>query len=244
MLGQTSLFDFIPNTAKPYKIKNQVRLVELFSGIGSQAIALRNLGVDFTHHRAIEIDPFAVKTYNSIHNTDFKTQDICEVHGTDLGITDTDKYTYIMTYSFPCVDISLAGDKRGFSKEDHTRSGLLWEVERIMWELKELPQVLLMENVTQIHSKRHIEDFQMWLEFLESRGYQNFYQDMNAKDYGVAQNRNRTFMISLLGNYTYTFPEPIGCDKCMADYLDDVVDEKYYINNERAKRLTEQLICK
>lgn len=132
------------------------------------------------------------------------------------------------------------------SKGSGTRSGLLWEVERILSEIidgcGELPQILFMENVPQVHGKKNIEDFKKWLEFLESLGYTNYWQDLNAKNYGVAQNRNRCFMFSFLGNYLYDFPQPIPLKKKLKDYLEDNVDEKYYINNEKADKLIKQLI--
>ena len=147
-----------------------------------------------------------------------------------------------MTYSFPCTDLSVAGKMKGMKKGSGTRSGLLWEVERLLKEMDEKPQVLLMENVPQVHGKKNKEDFQSWISFLESVGYMNYWQDLNAKNYGVAQNRNRCFMISLLGNYSYDFPRPIPLKKKLKDYLEDNVDEKYYINNEKAQKLIEKLI--
>ena len=99
-----------------------------------------------------------------------------------------------------------------------------------------------MENVPQVHGKKNMQDFQKWIDFLESKGYSNYWQDLNAKNYGIAQNRNRTFMVSILGNYKYEFPKPIELQKVMKDYLEDEVDEKYYINNEKAQKLIEQLI--
>ena len=132
------------------------------------------------------------------------------------------------------------------SKGSGTRSGLLWEVERILTEIRdnhgELPQILFMENVPQVHGNKNIDDFKKWLEFLESLGYTNYWQDLNAKNYGVAQNRNRCFMFSFLGNYSYNFPTAIPLEKKLKDYLEDNVDEKYYINNEKAEKLIKQLI--
>ena len=223
-------------------INKPIRLIELFAGVGCQAQALKNLGVDFEHYRAIEFDKYPVASYNAIHDTNFKPMDICNTHAEDLGICDKDHYQYIMTYSFPCQDLSLAGKQAGMKRGEGTRSGLLWEVERILKECTELPDVLLMENVPQVHGKKNIEDFNEWLSFLESLGYRNFWQDLNAKDYGVAQNRNRCFCVSILGDGEYTFPKPMELTKVMADYLDEVVDEKYYINNERAEKLISQLI--
>ena len=128
------------------------------------------------------------------------------------------------------------------TKGSGTRSGLLWEVERLLTETKELPQVLLMENVPQVHGKKNLDDFNKWIDFLESKGYKNFWKDLNAKDYGVAQNRNRTFMISFLDDVNYNFPEPIPLEKKMKDYLEDEVDEKFYINNEKADMLIQKLM--
>lgn len=128
------------------------------------------------------------------------------------------------------------------SKGDGTRSGLLWEVERLLNEVEKLPQILLMENVPQVHGKKNKDDFDKWCEFLIHKGYTNFWKDLNAKDYGVAQSRNRCFMISILGDYYYEFPTPIFLDKCMKDYLEESVDERYYLNTERAEELIDKLV--
>ena len=131
---------------------------------------------------------------------------------------------------------------QGMSKGDNTRSGLLWEVERLLNEVEELPQVLLMENVPQVIGKKNIDNFHLWQQFLEEKGYSNYTEILNAKDYGVAQNRERCFMVSLLGEWNYKFPKPIPLTKTMKDYLEDEVDEKYYINNEKAQKLIDELI--
>jgi DNA (cytosine-5)-methyltransferase 1 len=225
-----------------YKIDKPIRLIELFAGVGSQAMALRNLGADFEHYRVVEFDKYAIASYNAIHDTNFETMDITEVKGEDLEIVDTDKYTYIMTYSFPCQDLSVAGKMKGMTKDSGTRSGLLWEVERLLNEVENLPQVLLMENVPQVISDANIKDFQLWQQFLEEKGYSNYTEILNAKDYGVAQNRERCFMVSLLGEWNYKFPQPIPLTKIMKDYLEDEVDEKYYIKSEKAQKLIQQLI--
>ena len=172
-------------------------------------MALKRVGAKFEHYRVVEFDKYAIKSYNAVHGTDFPTIDITTVHAADLGIVDTNDYCYMMTYSFPCTDLSVAGLQKGMKKGSGTRSGLLWEVERILKEMNELPQILFMENVTQVHNQQNIEDFKSWLNFLESLGYSNYWKDLNAKDFGVPQNRERCFMISLLGNYVYHFPEPI-----------------------------------
>lgn len=227
-------------------IDKKIRLIELFAGVGSQAMALRDIGADFEHYRVIEFDKYAVKSYNAIHGTNFEPIDIKKVQGVDLGIEKCNEFTYLLTYSFPCTDLSVAGKMAGMSRKDWedgkaTRSGLLWEVERLLNETENLPQVLLMENVPHIHGSRNIDDFNLWIDFLKSKGYSNFWQDLNAKDYGVAQNRKRCFMVSVLGNGIYEFPKPEKLTKRMKDYLEDEVDEKYYLRSEKADRLIDDL---
>lgn len=111
-MDQLNIFDIM---YEDFKITKKIRLIELFAGVGSQAMALRNLGADFEHHRVVEFDKYAVASYNAIHGTNFPTMDITKVHGEDLGIEEKDKYCYIMTYSFPCQDLSVAGKQAGNS---------------------------------------------------------------------------------------------------------------------------------
>ena len=119
-----------------------------------------------------------------------------------------------------------------------TRSGMLWEVERILTECKELgtmPQILLMENVPQVHGADNVDDFNKWQLRLEELGYKNYFQDLIATDYGIPQTRNRCFMISILGDYSYTFPKPISLKLKLKDMLEDNVDEKYYLSDKQIK---------
>ena len=179
------------------------------------------------------------KIYNNIIATD-NLVNIQQVKGKDLEITDTDKYDYICTYSFPCQDLSNAGKKAGYN-DTSTRSGLLWEVERILSECKELgqlPQILLMENVIQVHSPGdNMQNFIKWQNRLEELGYKNYFQDLIATDYGIPQTRNRCFMISILGDYNYTFPKPIPLKLKLKDMLEDNVDEKYYLPDKYYKNI-------
>lgn len=231
--GQMSLFN-----EPPLKIHNKVRLIELFSGIGAQAKALERLGVDFEHWRAYDIDKYAVASYNAIHGTQFEVGDITKIHAEDLGIVDRDKYTYIMTYSFPCQDLSLAGRQKGMSKGSGTRSGLLWEVERLLHESYDnLPQVLLMENVPQVIAPQNKRDFDMWRESLTDMGYKNYYKLINAKSYGVPQSRTRCFMLSWLGDYSYEYPLSIPLNIHLGDLLENDVDKKYYLTEEQIKNI-------
>ena len=240
---QMNIFDMI---REPIRITKPIRLIELFAGYGSQAMALERIGAKFEHYRVVEFDKYAVASYNSVHGTDFPTMDITKVHTDDLNICNTEVFTYLLTYSFPCTDLSVAGKQAGMKKGSGTRSGLLWEVERILKEIRdgggELPQILFMENVPQVHSDDNMPDFQNWIDFLTSLGYVSYWQDLNAKNYGVAQNRERCFMFSFLGEYNYHFPQPIPLKKKLKDYLEDDVEEKYYINNEKAEKLIKQLI--
>lgn len=243
---ENCLFDF-----PTYSVNKKIRLIELFGGIGSQAMALRDIGADFEHYKLVEFDKYAVASYNAIHNTQHTTHDIRQVHAKDLEITDKDKYCYLMTYSFPCTDLSVAGKMQGMSKEDwqngnSTRSGLLWEVERILKEMtkEELPDILLMENVPQVHAEKNSIDFENWLRFLRSKGYQNYWQDINAKDLGIPQNRERTFCISILSDeyVDFEFPKTLKLDSAMRDFLEDEVEERYYLNNPKAHELIKDLI--
>ena len=134
-----------------------------------------------------------------------------------------------MTYSFPCTDLSLAGKRRGMQKDSGTRSSLLWEVERLLNETKELPDVLIMENVKQVLTADGWED---WCLFLEQKGYSNYAEVLNAKNYGIPQNRERCFMVSILGEYNYTFPKRIKLKHKLKDLLDTQVDEKYFISEK------------
>lgn len=173
--------------------------------------------------------------------------DISKVTGDSLQIEDTDKYCYILTYSFPCQSLSIAGSQDGMKESSGTASSLLWEVKRVLSECTELPQILLMENVTQVHSKKNLPQFEEWMKFLESLGYCNFWQDMNAKDYGVPQSRNRTFMVSILDHSrqtTFEFPKPINLNKEFVDVLvdEDAVEERFYINSPRARELVQKLV--
>ena len=130
-----------------------------------------------------------------------------------------------------------------------TRSGMLWEVERILTECKELgslPQILLMENVVQVHSsatdksKGNVEDFNKWQLRLEELGYKNYWEDLIATDYGIPQTRNRCFMVSIFGDYSYSFPPKQPLKLKLKDMLEDNVDEKYYLSDAMIKCFTRE----
>src|SRR5699024_3759206 len=125
---------------------------------------------------------------------------------------------------------------KGFSKDSGTRSGLLWESERIIKAKK--PKYLLMENVKNLISKKFMPGFAEWILALEELGYSNYHETLNAKDFGIPQNRERVFMLSILGEHEpYVFPKPIKLEKRLKDVLEDEVDERYYLDDERAQQL-------
>lgn len=280
--NQISMFD----GNKPFKINKPIRLIELFAGYGSQALALKYLGVPFEHHKICEWAIKSIQAYKDMHfyddNTDYSKSlskeqiynklfelgissdyntpmslekihrlgenkariiynnikatnnlvSVCNIRGGDLNIKETNKYCYIMTYSFPCQDLSNAGKRAGMEKDSGTRSGLLWEVERLLSELDELPQVLLMENIPEVIGKKNIKHFAQWLKRLDEFGYHSKWQILNATDFNVPQNRERCFMVSILGDYFYDFPRPIGCEKRLKDVLENNVGEEYYLKPE------------
>jgi DNA (cytosine-5)-methyltransferase 1 len=182
------------------------------------------------------------KVYNNIVATK-NIVNIMNVRGSDLEIKETDKYEYILTYSFPCQDLSLAGKGNGMTKGGGTRSGLLWEIERILNEIKtsggELPQVLLMENVPEAVGSKNWGDFSLWEEYLTSLGYFNYYKIMNSKNFGIPQNRERVFMVSVLGGYTYEFPKEQPLALRLKDMLEAKVDEKYYLTNDKIQAISQ-----
>lgn len=224
-------------------MNKKIRLIELFAGYGSQAMAMRNLGLDFEHYRVCEFDKYAIASYNAVHGTNFEVSDIRNLSAADLGIVDPDKFTYLLTYSFPCTDLSIAGKREGMSRGSGTRSGLLWEVERLLKECEILPQFLLMENVPMIHSEQNIKDFAEWINFLSSIGYRNKWQDLNAKDYGIPQNRERCFLVSYLDkSFSFNFPEPVQLELTLQDLLEEKVDEKYYLSGDKVEELIAQLV--
>lgn len=204
----------------------KIKVFEAFSGYGSQRMALENLGINHEVVAISEIDKFAIKSYEAIHGKTLNLGDISQIE-TDQ-VPDHD----LFTYSFPCQDISIAGERLGLDREEGTRSGLLWECERIINAKK--PKYLLMENVKNLVGKKFMPDFQEWINYLESIGYTNYWKVLNAKDYGVPQNRERVFMVSVYGSHEpYVFPETETLVKRLKDVLEDEVEEKFYLSDER-----------
>lgn len=199
----------------------KLKVFEAFAGVGAQRMALRNIGVDFEVVGISEIDKFAIKSYEAIHGECQNYGDISKINPKNLPNID------LFTYSFPCQDLSIAGKKEGL--KDGTRSGLLYECEKIIEAKK--PKYLLLENVKNLVGKQFKNDFNKWLDYLEGLGYTNYWKVLNAKDYGVPQSRERVFCISILGEHKpYEFPKQIKLNRAVKDILEDTVDEKYYTN--------------
>lgn len=168
-----------------------LKVFEAFAGVGSQRMALRNLGIPHEVVAIAEIEKFAIASYEAIHGKVNNLGDISTV-ATD-EIPDHD----IFTYSFPCQDISVEGKQAGLDVNSGTRSGILWECQKVISSKK--PKYLLLENVKNLVGKRHKANFDLWLEWLSGQGYTNYWQVLNAKDYGIPQNRARVFVVSILG---------------------------------------------
>lgn len=280
--GQASLFD----GENKFKVEKPIRLIELFAGYGSQALALKYLGTNFEHWKICEWAIPSIQAYKDMHfsedETDYSVSlskeevfdrlykfwissdynspmgkeqikrlgenkarkiynnimathnlgSVCNVKGADLEITDTDKYCYILTWSFPCQDLSNCGKREGMVEGSGTRSGLGWEVIRILKECKERPQVLLMENVPQVIGKKNMPEFSRMVRELTELGYTSKWEILNATDFNVPQNRERCFMVSILGGNYYDFPKPTGCKRVLKDMLEKNVGEEYYLKPE------------
>lgn len=204
-----------------------IRMVELFAGIGAQATAMEELGLE--HESVVcEIDEYAYRSY-------------CAIHGETPNLGDITKVEHLpecdlLTYSFPCQDLSIAGRGRGMTEGTGTRSSLLWEVGRLLRDAQErerAPEVLLMENVDQILNSNNMKDFQRWIAMLSNMGYTSSYDVLNAKDYGVPQSRSRCFMVSMTKGRRFIFPQPCPDGRVMRDILEDEPDESVFLSEEQ-----------
>ena len=193
-------------------------------------MALERLGIEHEVVGIFEVDKYAIQSYEAIFDKTLNLGDISKVKVEDVPDCD------LFTYSFPCQDISVAGKLKGLDKNSNTRSGLLWNCEKIIREKK--PKYLLMENVKNLVGKKFKSDFEEWLRILEDMGYTNYWEVLNAKDYGIPQNRERVFCISILGEHSpYRFPEKCPLKLRMRDLLEDTVDEKFYLSQEQINKI-------
>ena len=209
-----------------------LKLLSLFSGIGAFEKALDKLGVEYELVNYCEFDKYASKSYAAIHGVDesLNLGDITKVNEKELP-KDID----LITYGFPCQDISLAGKQKGLFNDDgtQTRSGLFFEALRIIEETQ--PKVAIAENVKNLVGKKFKPQFEIVLDSLDKAGYNNYWQVLNAKDYGIPQNRERVFIVSIrkdIDNGCFKFPQGFELKLRLKDMLDDEVDEKYYLKNK------------
>ena len=208
-----------------------MKILSLFSGIGAFERALENLNIPHEIVAYCEIDKYASKAYSILHNVD-ESLNLHDV--TTVDCSKLPKDIDLVTYGFPCQDISTAGKQRGLEHEgENTRSGLVWEAHRIIKDTK--PKVAICENVKNLVGKKFRKDFEIILKNLEDMGYNNYWQVLNAKDYGVPQNRERVFIVSIrkdVDKGSFVFPEKQRLTKCLRDILDDNVDQKYYLSEK------------
>ena len=212
------------------------KVLSLFSGIGAFEKALKNIGVDYDLVGYSEIDKYASKSYAAIHNVDesMNLGDITKINEKELP-----KNIDLVTYGYPCQDISLAGKQKGLFNEDgsKTRSGLFFDALRIIEEIQ--PRVAIAENVKNLVGKKFKPQFDIILDSLDKAGYNNYWQVLNAKDYGIPQNRERVFIVSIRKDIDngFEFPKAVPLQLRLKDMLDDEVDEKYYLSKEQIDRI-------
>lgn len=190
-----------------------------------------------------EIDKYAANAYSQIHGVseNYNLVDVTKVNTVLMDDVD------LITYGFPCQDISAAGKQRGFEDKDgnRTRSGLFFEALRIIEETR--PLYAIAENVKALTSKKFEKEFKTVLDSLNDAGYNNYWAVLNAKDYGIPQNRERVFIVSIrkdIDNGGFKFPEKMPLNIRVKDILENSVDEKYYINTEKARQLIKKLVEK
>lgn len=202
-----------------------LKVIELFGGIGACSKALERLGIPHEIADYVEIDKYAVASFNAIHGTHFDPQDITE--------WNKDITCDLIMHGSPCQDFSVAGRQAGGDEGSGTRSSLMYETLRIVSKLK--PKYVIWENVKNLLSKKHRHNFEAYLQYMEDLGYKNYYKVLNAQDYGVPQHRERIFTVSIRTDVPYSwafeFPEPIPLERKLKDILEDEVDERYYVSD-------------
>lgn len=206
-----------------YTKDNPLRVFTAFSGYDSQCLALRNLGIPFELVGWSEIDKYAIMAHDALF-PDAKDKNYGDISKIDWNeVPDFD----LFTYSFPCTDLSNAGKQAGFEEGSGTRSSLLWECKKAI-EAKH-PAYLLLENVKALTSEKFRPGFIKWCDWLTGEGYTNFSSILNAKDFNCPQNRERIFVVSILGDAWFTFPQPVELKLRLKDLLEDKADKKYYL---------------
>lgn len=211
-----------------------IKLLSLFSGIGAFEKALEKLEIPYDLINYCEIDKYASKAFSLIHNLDenMNLKDVREIK-TEIFPTDID----VVTYGFPCQDISNCGHKKGFVDENGnlTRSGLFFEALRIIEDVK--PKIAIAENVRALTTKRFDAEFKIVLDSLNDAGYKNYWSVLNCQDYGIPQNRERVFIISIREDidHGFTFPDKQELKLTLRDLLEENVDPKYYPSEDTLK---------
>ena len=210
----------------------KLRVLSLFSGIGAFEMALRNIEIDYELVNFCENDKYAIKAYCAIHDVD-ENLNLGDI--TKISIENLPKDIDLITHGSPCQDFSVAGLQRGGDEGSETRSSLMWNTVEIIKHCK--PKYVIWENVKNVLSKKHKHNFDKYLKTLELLGYTNYWKVLNAKDYGVPQNRERVFVVSILGEHKpYEFPKPIKLEKRLKDILEIEIDDKYYLSEKVQKR--------
>ena len=218
-----------------YTEENPLRVFTAFSGYDSQCMALDRLGIPYVLVGWSEIDKYAIQGHNAVYPqyADRNYGDISKIDWEQVPDFD------LFTYSFPCTDISNAGVQKGLEEGSGTRSSLLWECCKAIETKK--PKYLLMENVKALVSQKFLPYYKKWEQYLAGLGYDNYCKVLNAKDYGVPQNRERIFILSIMDNdRAYHFPDPIPLEKRLRDVLEDKVAEKYYLSDEMVEGFLKQ----
>lgn len=203
------------------------RVIECFGGIGACTKALKRIGLDVEIVDYIELDKYAVNSFNAMNNTLFPIQDITKW---DKDYKDID----LICGGFPCQDVSIAGKQAGIVK-GKTRSGLMYELLRVIDKLK--PKYAIAENVKNLLSKKHKDKLDEYIREMDRIGYHTKYEVLNAKDFGVPQNRERVFIVSIRNDIDkdFTFPEKQELKIFLKDLLEDKVDEKYFLSDKLIK---------
>lgn len=209
-----------------------MKTLSLFSGIGAFEKALTNLGIPYELVGFSEIDKYAVKSYCAIHGVE-DTMNLGDITKVDEKTLPND--IDLITYGFPCQDISIAGKQKGLINDDgtQTRSGLFFDALRIIEQT--MPKIAIAENVKNLVGKKFNAQFQVVLASLESAGYNNYWKVLNSKGFGVPQNRERVFIVSIrkdIDTGLFEFPEPFPLEKRLKDVLEDDVPEKYYLSDK------------
>lgn len=218
-----------------------MRLLSLFSGIGAFEKALSNLNIPVDLVGFSEIDKYAIGSYCAVHNTPPQL---------NIGdITKVDERTLpqnidVLTYGFPCQDISIQGKQVGLidAAGNKTRSGLLYDALRIIKHTQ--PKIAISENVKNLLSKRFEQDFGYMLNYFCMADYTNYYAILNSKDYGVPQSRQRVFVVSIrkdVDNGRFEFPKQRCLQRCLMDVCEQSVDNKYYIPAYKIKKIFDKI---